>query len=124
MLNVFEISGIGAPCDLAIPKGADFGFTIHVEEQDTETGLYGDKDLTGYTGEAQIRPQAGSETLHAEMTVVIDADLADVAISISAEDSADMTWKTGVFDVFITAPTGERYQLAQGRAALVSTVTV
>ena len=81
------------------------------------------RDLTGYTGEMQIRSSRSTAgTLLGTATVAITADTGRVVASIDDDTTAGYDWHAGVYDLFIT--NGSRTdKLATGNAKLIRAIT-
>jgi hypothetical protein len=76
--------------DLDIYQGDDFDFTFRIRNAD---GSY--KDLTGYTGAAQIRSTESSTTILATFTVTVPTQtgsaLGSCTLSLGATTTATLT---------------------------------
>jgi hypothetical protein len=108
--------------DIELRTGSTFTLPISCAEQDPDTLQLAVRDLTGWTGAMQIRPSATSDTILAEAAVTIDVASGTVTATIDDVDTADMTWRSGVYDLIITDGT-ETDPLAAGVARLVRGVT-
>lgn len=86
-------------------------------------------DLTGYTAEIDIKDKIGGSVLLTLGTtngrILLDQLNHTISLFISAEDtdSVAMTWKRGVWDLEMTAPTGQVTTLFSGAVSVVKEVT-
>ena len=76
------------------------------------------RNLTGYTAEMVIRdkPQGtGLLTLNTSNSrIVLGGTAGTITLTISATDTAAITWKAGVYDLTITSSTGNTDALLYG----------
>lgn len=74
-------------------------------------------NLTGYTALLEIRNKPGGTVLltltTADNSITVDAD-GIITLFISATDTANLTWKTGVYDLILTAPGSDTSALLFG----------
>lgn len=95
-------------------------FELPIDCVDTEGAT---RDLTGYTGEMQIRTsRSTSGTLLGTATVTIEAATGRVLATIPMGTTALYDWHSGVYDLFITNGT-RRDKLATGTAKLIRAIT-
>jgi len=89
-------------------------------------------DLTGYTARMAIKAKAGGVVLASTevadapldiLSIAIDTSLYTITLSISAEDTAALLWKTGVYDIEMVSLTGDVYPLCYGSVAVTKEVT-
>lgn len=103
---------------------ADQGGTVELPILVTEDGE--SVDLTGYTGQMQVRSSyADDATLLVAGTVTIDAGAGLVTGTILGADTEDATWRSGVYDLRIingSDPDDIEY-VARGSIRLRPTVT-
>jgi hypothetical protein len=107
-----------AVLDIEADRGGLIMQTVAVEEAD---GL--PADLTGFTGEMQVRASYDATDVLVEGVVTIDADDGLVTFEISGADTADATWLRGLYDVRIVDGSGEPEYVARGSILLRPTVT-
>ena len=94
--------------DLTIPVGADYQVDFIYEEDDGTV-----VDVSDWTVESQIReyPEANDCI---EFTCTADED--GFHLTLSAEETEQLTFSQGVYDVFITSPSEiYRTKLVKGR---------
>lgn len=82
---------------------------------------YARADITGYSALMQVRRSERDETVlfeasseGAEPAIVVDEDASTFNLTIPADALDDATFTSAIYEIEITAPTGERYQLAYG----------
>lgn len=88
--------------DIVIKQGATFELPIACVERDPDTLELVVRDLAGWTGTMQVRPNVDSETIYAEAEVEIDVGTGIVTAVIDDLTTADYTWRSGVYDLMIT----------------------
>lgn len=96
-----------------------FTYTHELLDDDGEP-----RDLTGYTGAMQIRASRDdpTSTLLATGTVTIDEDAGTVTAAI--DDTSEMEWVAGYYDVVIVDDDDVVERVLEGRAVLRQGVTV
>lgn len=82
--------------------------------------------LTGYTAKAQVRRSFDSPTVLHEWsttnsTIVLQSN--KVILVTSPATSLAWTWKTGVYDILITAPDGTVSRVGEGICVVSPSVT-
>lgn len=100
---------------------ADAGGTITVSVDVTEADGSA-SNLTGWTGEMQVRATPDSEDVLAEGTVAITALTGRVVGTIAASETEDAEWRAAFYDIRITDGTIVEY-VAKGKIQLRETVT-
>lgn len=109
--------------DITVEAYATFRFPpVICYAEDADTGQLVIRDLAGWTGTMQIRPDADSDTVLATADVAIDVDTGIVTATIDDTITATYTWRTGVYDLVITDGI-ETDRLAEGDARLRRGVT-
>ena len=110
--------------NLVIEQGATFSFNIEWREPDGTTPV----DLTGYTAEMDIR------ATYDDLTTIIQLDTTNgritlggtagtVQLSISATDTAALSFESAVYDLELTAPDGTVTRLMEGGVSFSPEVT-
>ena len=88
--------------------------------------------LSGYTARMQVRNRAGGTLLASTdvddtpldvITVAVDDALKTITVSITATNTAAITWKRGVYDIEMVSGTGVVTALFAGSVAIVEEVT-
>lgn len=102
-----------AKLNFRIWKGATFKkrLTFYADED-------GDvpRDLTGWSAELIIRPKADASPLLSLTTgdgIELDDD-GNIDLYISDDDTVDITWEQGVYDLTLTDPSGDTDALVYG----------
>jgi hypothetical protein len=108
---------------LIITQGSTF---THVIELRDENGVL--KNLTGYTAEMQIRPNAESSIVIMDLTdansrLVITPLIGQIEISLSSTETAGFTFDTAVYDLEITAPDTTVTRVIGGNISLIPNIT-
>jgi len=84
-------------------------------------------DMTGMTGRLSIKSKVGGPLLLSLTTlndgIVIDVDECVIRIVIAAEMTAELDWRTGVYDLEMVAVDGSVTRLLQGRMRVADEVT-
>lgn len=94
---------------------------------DDETGALA--DLTGYTGDAEIRTASADDSGTVELTPTVVVDTVNSIVQIYNDTPADTRGvavpATGwdVFDVFITGAGGDRWKIAYGQVAVIPEIS-
>ena len=105
-----------AKLDLTIVSGDSFSREIIIEESDG-TPI----DLAAYTGYAEIRTRPGGDLL-ATFTVVIDAPLGKVTISLTTTQTAALPGK-GVWDLELNGGATNTHTIVTGVVCVLPDVT-
>jgi hypothetical protein len=108
--------------DIELRVGATFTLIVACAVQPEVGGALEARDLTGFTGAMQVRSTADSDTVLATATVTVDEVGGVVTATLTDEDTAAMTWRSGVYDLIITDGL-ETDVLAEGDARLRRAVT-
>jgi hypothetical protein len=113
---------------LEIPIGGTFTPEPWVwatgETVDTATPV----DLTGCSAEMHIREKLESPTILMTLSVangriVLGGVLGTVTLRITDEDTATIAWKSGVYDLRLTFPSGESVYFVEGNVTADRKVT-
>ena len=80
-------------------------------------------DLTGCTARMQVRSEVESETPLLSLTtendrITLGGAAGTVDLYVSDEDTAEITWDGGVYDLEIEHPSGEVTRLAEGSVSV------
>lgn len=82
---------------------------------------YARADITGYNALMQVRRSERDETVLFEASsegvapaIVVDEDAASFNLTIPADSFDDVAFTSAIYEIEITAASGERYQLAYG----------
>lgn len=101
-----------------IPCGSTVQFVVDV--------VGGPEDLTGYTGEMQIREQRNDVLPLATVPpggIVTNPGTRQVTVTIPSSETENYTFSRGVYDVLLTGPGGDAWRLVQGRVTTSQAVT-
>lgn len=98
-------------------QGGTIAVTVDVTEADGTAS-----NLTGYTGEMQVRTVPSSDEVLATGTVVITPTTGRVVGTIPASETADAEWRAAHYDIRITDGTTIEY-VVRGTIKLRETVT-
>lgn len=108
-----------AKLSLNIEQGADYEATVTILMPDGVTPF----NLTGYTATGQIRAEADSATTLGTLTPTIPTGTDGViVVSIPASDTANYTFRRGVYDIKITKA-GATNRILQGDVLVSLAVT-
>lgn len=89
-------------------------------------------DLTGFTARMQIKDKAGGTVLASTdvddapldiITITLNTTTHTITAIIAATDTADLTWKRGVYDLEMVSSTGEVTALLTGTVTVTAEVT-
>jgi hypothetical protein len=81
-------------------------------------------NLDGYSAVAQVRTKPHATTvLHEWSTPEGNAVLAESAVTLKVDDSETWAWRSGVYDLHITDPSGRTEVIARGKITLIPAVT-
>ena len=108
--------------ELEIDQGSTFRYQIDLTLNSTQTPY----DLTGYTMKSEIRKNHKSLTVAAAFTCAFQAGnpvLGKILLSLTDEQTAAITPGRYLFDVLITASTGETYRAVEGLVEITPSVT-
>lgn len=123
---------IAGKYDLCMDENAGFALTVALTNEDGT--VY---DLTGFTGESQIRKSYSQEDLDAdplvEFLVTVDGPNGLVTISATATQMTDLglerpsgdcdTPSVCVWDLFLTPPVNQKFRLLKGQVSIYPQVT-
>lgn len=110
---------------LAIEQGATYPRVFTWKAGDPATPV----DLTGCTARLQIRGRVTDADVLYEMTsepgggLVLGDAAGTIALTIPDEDSAEWTWRSGVYDLEIAFPDGTVRRLLRGGVSVSPEVT-
>ena len=109
--------------DIYIEQGATLSLPI-VWKDSSGTVI----NITGYTARMQVRQSVNSPTVLLSATtangkLVIDGAAGKVTITLSASDTASITWLTGVYDLELVSGGGEVNRVLEGRLLVNRGVT-
>lgn len=86
--------------DIVVEQARTFELSVQVLDPD---GVNPRTDLAGYTGAMQVRTaRSTTADLLAEADVTIDALTGIVTATIDHTTTASYTWRSGVYDLYIT----------------------
>ena len=108
---------MGTKANLKIDQGSDFTTAINLTDDDGDI-----LNLTGYTGEAQIRKYYTSTTAY-DFTVDIGANTGQVTLSLSANTTNNIPSGRYVYDVEITDLNGTISRILEGIVTITPGVT-
>lgn len=85
-------------------------------------------DLTGYTARMQVRERHESQTVLLELTtanggIQLGGASGTITLSMSATQTAALTWRRGVYDLELVSPAGVVTRLLEGVATVSPEVT-
>lgn len=103
--------------NIVLDQGSDFIVTISVKNLNENI-----VDLTGYTGEAQIRKYFTSSTFYS-FDVNIVPQFGEVSLSMSANTSESITPGRYLYDCELTSPSGIKNRIVQGIVTITPQVT-
>jgi hypothetical protein len=107
-----------AQLPLEIEQGADCVLTVSV--------VGGPDDLTGYTGEMQIRAMKGDAVALYTIdptNITFDLGTRIVTVRIPYTDTEGFTWDRGVYDVRIIKTGSGAWRIAEGKVTVDHWVT-
>jgi len=104
--------------NITIDQGSDWALELVIKD----SGIV--RDITGYSGRAQMRPTKTSTTLTATFTCVVTAVEGKVVMSLPAATSASITPGVYFYDLEIyTAADAAVSRLLKGKATVDAEVT-
>lgn len=107
-----------AQYDFEIPNGGTVDFVVDV--------VGGPTDLTGYTGEMQIRELRADILPLATIdpsNITVNGTTRQVRVRIPSSQTAGFDWERGVYDVKITGPGSDAWRIVEGRVTNSQAVT-
>ena len=109
--------------DITIEQGS--GFSLPLTYEAPEGSLV---DFTGSTARLHARLKFSSADRLFELTTEnggIDlTEDGEITLSMSADDTADLTFSRGVYDLEIVPPSGEPYKIIKGNVFIKREVTL
>ena len=102
---------------LVIDQGSDYEVTINVKDANSSP-----IDLTGYTGQAQMRKHFSSSTKY-DFDVTITAQTGEVTLSMAAANTANIAHGRYVYDCFITSNNNVVSRVVEGIVTINPQVT-
>ena len=108
--------------DITIEQGSGFSLPLTYEAPE---GSF--VDFTGSTARLHVRSKYGATETLIELTtenggIELTED-GEITLSVSAEDTAALTFSRGVYDLEIVAPAGEPYKIIKGNVFVKREVT-
>ena len=108
--------------DITIEEGSGFSLALTYEAPEDSP-----VDFTGSTARMHVREKFSSSDTLVELTtanggIELTED-GEITLSMSAEDTADLTFSRGVYDLEIVPPSGEPYKIIKGNVFLKREVT-
>jgi len=112
-----------ANVELVIQQGTDFSHIVSVKNSDGSVF-----PLTGYTARMQLRPNASSATVLAELStsnakITVNGATGQLTLALTNVDTAAYTWRSGVYDLEITSSGGVVTRIMEGNVTLSLEVT-
>jgi hypothetical protein len=108
--------------DITIEQGS--GFSLPLTYEAPEGSLV---DFTGSTGRLHVRSKFGATDKLIELTTenggIELGDDGSILLSMSADDTAELKFDRGVYDLEIVPPSGEPYKIIKGNVFLKREVT-
>ena len=110
---------MGAKANIIIDQGTDFSTTITVTDDDGNV-----TDLTGYTGEGQIRKHYESSD-STDFTLSFGSPRTDgeVSLSLTRVQTANLEYGRYVYDVELTSAANTTSRLVEGIVTVTPQVT-
>ena len=120
------------PCSVIDPNTVELNTVNAADFKDYVSGgflaFYTPSDLAGHTARMTIRDKVGGAELFSLTTenarIVLDAGAKTIRLTVSATDTAALTWKKGVFDLEMVGPTGVVTELTSGTVTVTKEITV
>ena len=103
--------------DLTIHQGATYSLDLQYLDS-TGAGV----DMTGFTVESKIVDQSYASVIATFTSTFTDITAGKFNLKLSSSTTAGIT-VGGLYDVLITEPSGDKFFLIQGRAALDPGIT-
>lgn len=109
--------------DFTIEQGATLDLPIFFKDGDGVA-----LDYTGYTARMQVRQNVSSSAVLLELTtengrLILDGPEGNLTLLVTAEDTADITWRKGVYDIEMVAPDDTVTRVLQGTITISLEVT-
>lgn len=110
--------------NLVLEQGTTFKHTFYWRDADGVTPI----DLTGYTARMQIRSSYDATSFLLELTtengrISITPSTGRIDLTVTAADTASVTWDRGVYDLELIDGFEEVTRLVQGRVNVSKEVT-
>jgi hypothetical protein len=112
-----------AQVNLLINKKATFAYTFYVLDVYNDTKLPNDPaqtpvDLTNCTGNALVKDKVGGTTLATFTVTFPNPTLGEVLVSLTPAQTSSLAFTRGVWDIFITFPSGKVEKFLEGNVIL------
>jgi hypothetical protein len=109
--------------DIVIEQGATFNLNVRWLDPDDDP-----VDITGYSARMQVRRTYKSEDTLLSLTsedgeIILGGALGTIAVTASAEDTASIDAKSGVYDLELVSPAGVVTRVVQGAVTVSPEVT-
>lgn len=116
---------MAAKYKITIYQGETFSKVITWKTGDPENPV----NLTGYTARMQIRKKYGSDIVLLSLTtenggITLGGSAGTIILNISATDTSNINWTTGVYDLELVSAGGTVKRLLQGTIKISPEVTV
>lgn len=112
----------------AIIQGATYTQSLTWKTAADEDATKTPVDLTGCTARMQVRAKVGASEVLLTLTtenggISLGGTAGTIDLLIDAEDTAELTWSAGVYDLEIVYPGGQVRRLMYGTVAVSPEVT-
>lgn len=104
--------------NLTIDQGAVFSTVITITDANNNATT-----LSGYTGNAVLRKAYSSLNVAQTFTVSVNAELGEVTLSLTANQTSNIVAGRYVYDVKLTDANGAPYRIVEGIATINPKVT-
>lgn len=108
--------------NIKVHQGETWSMTATIKD-DNDTAV----DLTDYTAKMQIRNKPGGTLLKELATggsgITINASTGEVALAMTATETAALAFREGVYDLYIESSSNTRTYLIKGRFTVAQRVT-
>jgi len=105
--------------NLYVDQGSDFSFTIDLTNSDGSV-----MDLTGYTGESEIKKSYSSSSAAATFNVIITEEVGRLTFELTDTQTAGLEYGRYLYDCVITSSGGEKTRIVEGQVIVTPGVTV
>jgi hypothetical protein len=109
---------VAAFTEINIEQYATFSTTVNVE--DTQGSSV---NLSGYTASSQIRKSYYSSSANNLVAVITGTANGEITLSMTANNTANLTPGRYLYDLVITAPTGVKTRVVEGIVNVLAGVT-
>lgn len=110
-----------AVLNIVVEQGITFELAVRVKKNGAVL------DISGYSGQMQIRNKPASETgsvvLGTGIFSVIDGPNGLCMVTIPESETANYSWTSGIYDFYIQSPSGSKYKILRGNAFLDKLIT-